>query len=120
MDAAHAFYCSTHLPNMPCVAGPDTAGGMQNVGSVPLGAGRFGHLDLFGSMREYTLDIFKPMPTACVDCAQLDTAAATTHGALGGSWSDTADAWSSIYNVSPTTSTNPRTPAGGIRCAYDL
>jgi sulfatase modifying factor 1 len=120
LDAAHAFYCASKAPGAgPCVAAPD-APGMRDVGSLPAGAGKWNQLDLFGSMREYTLDIYTPMPAMCTDCAQLDTSAASTHGAVGGSWTDNGDAWPSIYNVSPTTSVNPRTPAGGFRCAYDL
>lgn len=119
LDTNHAFLCP-NAAGMPCTAPLPNPPGMIDVGSKPAGVGKFGHADLFGSVREYTLDIFTPMPAMCNDCVQLDTTAATTHGALGGSWADTADQWPSIHNAGPTTSTNPRTPAGGFRCAYDL
>lgn len=116
LDATRLFYCSSN-PNA-CTT-PD-GGNILDVGSKPLGGGRWGHQDLYGSMRDYGLDIYRPVPTACVDCVQTDTGAATTHAALGGSWADGSTAWPGIFNVSPTTSTNPRTPAGGFRCAHDL
>jgi formylglycine-generating enzyme len=110
------FYCSASASSCSTPEG----GSILDVGSKPLGAGRWGHLDLFGSLRDYALDIYRPMPTDCTDCVQLDTGAATTHAALGGSWADGSGTWSTIHNVSPTTSLNPRTSAGGFRCAYDL
>ena len=109
-------YCTSN-PNA-CVT-PD-GGAIPDVGSKPLGAGRWGHLDLFGSMRDYGLDIWTPMPAACTDCVQTDTGASTTHAAVGGSWADGNTTWPSIYNAGPTTSVNPRTPAGGFRCAHDI
>lgn len=120
MDATLAFYCSSKdgATLMSCPA-PD-APGMLDVGSKPNGAGRWGHLDLFGSMRDYGLDIWTPMPAMCNDCVQTDTASSTTHAALGGSWSENNQNFIQIYNQAPTTSTNPRTSANGFRCAYDL
>lgn len=116
LDVTRLFYCDSN-PNF-CTS-PD-GGSILNVGSKPLGGGRWGHQDLFGSMRDYGLDIYRPVPAACVDCVQTDTSSATTHAALGGSWADGSTAWPGIFNVSPTTSTNPRTSAGGFRCAHDL
>ena len=117
LDATLLFYCASD-PNA-CTT-PDGGAGILVVGSKPLGVGRWGHNDLFGSMRDYALDIYTPMPAACSDCVQLDTASATNHAALGGSWADGSSTWPSIHNLSPTTSVNPRTPAGGFRCAHDL
>jgi formylglycine-generating enzyme required for sulfatase activity len=43
-------------------------------GSVSAGAGRFGQLDLAGSVWEWTLDVYAPYPTMpCDNCANLDT-----------------------------------------------
>jgi hypothetical protein len=42
-----------------------------DVGSRPLGAGLFGHLDLAGSMNEWTVDACGPYPNPCVDCANI-------------------------------------------------
>jgi len=119
IDSTRMFYCSSKDAGAgPCSA-PDTQGGMLPVGSRNPGIGEFGHLDLFGSMREYTLDLWTPLANPCTDCVQLD-ASATSRGTLGGSWSDNVDQWPLIYNASSTTSTNPRTSATGFRCAYDL
>jgi len=42
------------------------------VGSAPLGAGRWGHLDLAGSVWEWTLDVYGPYTTdPCDGCANL-------------------------------------------------
>jgi formylglycine-generating enzyme required for sulfatase activity len=112
----YLFYCSTD-PNA-CTT--PVGGSIKDVGSEPLGFGRWNHLDLYGSMREYALDIYTPLPATCNDCVQLDTAAATTHAAVGGSWADGSSEFTSIFDVGPTTSTHTRTPAGGFRCARDL
>jgi sulfatase modifying factor 1 len=115
IDDNHTFFCADASA---CI-NPST-GSMLNVGSLNNGAGRWGHQDLYGSMREYALDIWEPTPTPCNDCVQLDAAAATVHAAVGGSWADGYMEFIDIFDVSTTTSSQPRTPAGGFRCAYDL
>lgn len=42
------------------------------VGSYPAGVGRFGQLDLAGSVEEWTLDAVGPRPIPCNDCASVD------------------------------------------------
>ena len=116
IDTAHAYYCNTDVNACPTPPGA----GIPDVGLLTAGAGRYGHFDLYGSMREQTLDIYTPLPMPCSDCVQLDTTSAQTHGAIGGSYADGVNTFTSVYNVAPTTSTNPRTPANGVRCAYDL
>lgn len=67
-----------------CLIGKDTSGTPEEwdaqqfrpVGSYPLGAGRWGHLDLAGNMGEWVLDTMEsnPYPTGtapCNDCADL-------------------------------------------------
>lgn len=45
----------------------------EPVGSRPLGAGRWGHLDLFGNAREWLLDGWSPSPaTHCIDCVDVE------------------------------------------------
>jgi formylglycine-generating enzyme required for sulfatase activity len=44
------------------------------VGSTPLGAGRWGHQDLAGSVAEWTLDVYAPYTSApCDNCANVPT-----------------------------------------------
>jgi sulfatase modifying factor 1 len=46
------------------------------VGSLPAGAGRWGHLDLAGSVWEWTLDVYAPYSDAtCDNCADLEVTA---------------------------------------------
>jgi formylglycine-generating enzyme required for sulfatase activity len=47
---------------------------VPKVGSFPTGAGRWGHLDLAGSVGELVLDPLDAMPLPCVDCANLPPA----------------------------------------------
>jgi formylglycine-generating enzyme required for sulfatase activity len=55
------------------------------VGSAPAGAGRWGHLDLAGSVWEWTLDVYAPYTAAaCVDCANLAVTAAEGRVFRGG------------------------------------
>jgi formylglycine-generating enzyme required for sulfatase activity len=113
LDSTRAFYCeadsgvcaTTLLANFPAV------------GSRTNGAGRWGQLDLVGSLREYVLDFRTPIPDPCTDCAQLDSAQTSARGNWGYSW---ADSPSSIDTNGLTTSTSARTSAGGFRCARDL
>lgn len=45
--------------------------GTKNVGSYPLGDGKWGHADLAGNVAEWTIDFFKATynETTCTDCA---------------------------------------------------
>ncbi|MES1205100.1 MAG: SUMF1/EgtB/PvdO family nonheme iron enzyme, partial [Pseudomonadota bacterium] len=49
-----------------------TEGDLPVVGSLARGAGRWGHLDLAGSLWEWTLDVYGPYSgAACDDCAPV-------------------------------------------------
>lgn len=66
-------------------------GAIPAVGGYPLGAGRFGQLDLAGGVYEWVLDVrdntwYAGGGANCVDCANLG--AGTRYG-RGGSWLDT-------------------------------
>jgi sulfatase modifying factor 1 len=62
---------------------------IEPVGSKPAGAGKFGHLDLAGSMWEWALDWDAPLPnTPCDNCANLTPSNSRT--ARGGSWTSDA------------------------------
>lgn len=112
LSAAHAVYCP-NAGTTQCTA----ASAIVDVGSKPTGAGRWGHLDLIGSLREYALDYSTPIPQACTDCAQLDNSTTQSRGAIGWSWSDTA---TMIDTFGLSTNLSARTSAGGFRCARDL
>jgi len=63
---------------------------LPGVGSTPSGAGRFGQLDLAGSLAEWVLDRYDSgwYPgggAVCDDCANLDGSASVAHGVRGGS-----------------------------------
>ncbi len=56
------------------------------VGSLPTGAGRWGHLDLSGNVYEMTLDVWQStLPSPCWNCASLVTGS-PWHVVRGGSW----------------------------------
>jgi formylglycine-generating enzyme required for sulfatase activity len=61
---------------------------LSPVGSLPLGAGKWGHLDLAGSLFEWVLDAYAPYPATCVDCANLTTSPGVGGVGVirGGSW----------------------------------
>ena len=55
------------------------------VGSAPKGAGRWGHLDLAGSVWEWVLDVYAPYSdTLCDNCANLNVTAAEGRVFRGG------------------------------------
>ncbi|MGH7269914.1 MAG: formylglycine-generating enzyme family protein, partial [Polyangiaceae bacterium] len=113
VSAAYAVY-SADGGNPP--TGPDA------VGSKPLGAGKWGQLDLGGNAGEWSLDAFPPEsypspPRACVDCAVLgrDGGARVYQG---GSYSSTEDDLRgvSIEGADPLL----RSPMLGGRCAHSI
>lgn len=63
------------------------------VGSKPLGAGRWGQLDLIGSMSEWTRDWYNEYPARCDDCANvvngLTIWSGPRHVMRGGNWRST-------------------------------
>jgi formylglycine-generating enzyme required for sulfatase activity len=81
-------------------------------GSKPLGVGKFGQVDLAGSVWEWALDYSgAPYPATCNDCANLTPANA--HVLRGGSWNLAA-------SYLPTTFRNGYSDRGidiGFRCA---
>jgi sulfatase modifying factor 1 len=60
---------------------------LLEVGSRPLGDGRYGQSDLGGSLREWVLDWFAdPLTTSCDDCTNVT--AASDSGLRGGGWTN--------------------------------
>jgi formylglycine-generating enzyme required for sulfatase activity len=87
------------------------------VGSRAQGAGRYGHLDLAGSLWEWTLDhydaTFYQSIGSCADCANI--AASTPRSLRGGNFTSVAK----FLRASGRASKAPRTidPYAGFRCA---
>lgn len=88
---------------------------LLEVGSTPLGAGRYQHADLAGSVAEWVLDGESVYPDAgCVNCAQYEVEHMRVF--RGGGWMDVSD------ESLQTTDRNATDPAGrlpfvGVRCA---
>jgi formylglycine-generating enzyme required for sulfatase activity len=89
------------------------------VGSKPPGAGRYGQLDLAGSMWEWSLDWWNNYTLSCSNCANLTPAAPAPDSARmlrGGAWDYDASylkAWYRNYAYPP----DSRQSESGFRCA---
>ena len=83
------------------------------VGARQLGAGRWGHVDLAGSMAEWVFDRPRLYPSLCNDCA--NDSAGLGRGLRGGGWTD------SDISIGPSErrglEDNVRIYFGGLRCA---
>jgi formylglycine-generating enzyme required for sulfatase activity len=90
---------------------------LQAVGSHPEGAGKYGQLDLAGSVAEWTLDWQGPYQTKCENCANLSPAAERV--TRGGDWLRDA---SLLVAASAKVGAEPvnRSPTRGFRCARPL
>jgi formylglycine-generating enzyme required for sulfatase activity len=87
------------------------------VGSKPPGAGRFGQLDLAGSVWEKTLDWFAPFPSSLPD-NYAKTDMGTNRVNRGGCWGDySTNLNTSVRGNSPPTN---RADTDGVRCARDV
>jgi formylglycine-generating enzyme required for sulfatase activity len=91
-----------------------------DVGTEPLGAGRWGHLDLAGSMWEWVLDVYAAdwyttTEAGCTDCVNLS--ATDERVARGGGWYGDADGLRATYRL-PNVA-NLRFNYVGIRCARE-
>ena len=83
------------------------------VGSAPLGAGRWGHLDLVGNMFQRLLDGDGTYVNPCIDCSRIE---GTTYGAVRGAGFDNAarDLFSPARSYLVP---NYRSHRVGLRCA---
>lgn len=86
------------------------------VGSKPMGVGKFGQLDLAGSIREWVLDWHNPLPTTCHDCANL--AESTEKVTRGGDWGNATMYLSSDARLSNLPDLHYN--FAGVRCARAL
>jgi formylglycine-generating enzyme required for sulfatase activity len=78
------------------------------------GMARFGQLDLAGSAWEWTLDLYRPYPERCDDCAELDNGLERV--LRGGAFLYDAEFLTAAYRYH----TDPQLALGevGFRCAY--
>ncbi len=104
------YGCSVNVGS-PCFIPP--------VGSYASGMGRFGQLDLAGSLSEWTLDtVGDPFPTPCDDCANVTQIHdANPRNTRGGNW--TSDEPELASTTNHFMEAYLHLPMHGIRCAYD-
>jgi sulfatase modifying factor 1 len=106
------YRCIAKLPTKPCLIPP--------VGSYSAGTGRFGQLDLAGSVEEWTFDALgNPRPIPCDDCASVEQLHQHNPRVMrGGSWNSDADRLKAANsNVMPS---GLHLPQFGFRCAYEV
>lgn len=108
-----AFYGCSSTIGHPCKIPP--------VGSYEKGAGRFGQLDLAGSVAEWTFDTVgdQPLPNPCRDCASVEQVYEDNpRNTRGGYWSSSEE---ELKASGPDRFLEARLhlPMYGFRCAYD-
>jgi len=107
-----SYGCIAELPYSPCP--------VPSVGSYPSGIGRFGQLDLAGSLQEWTFDaVGVPRDLPCSDCASVEWIhASNPRTSRGGSWN--GDAEELKVTTTDMLEARVRLSSYGFRCAYDL
>lgn len=97
-------------------AGESSSADVVVVGTRPLGAARWGHLDLAGSLDEWVFDSFATYAASCADCGPNE--AGKDRVLRGGDFSDLA----ASVMTSARSSHDPATSDSGIgfRCARDV
>jgi len=108
----YAIYdCQNQIPNDPCR--------LQPVGSLALGAGRWGHRDLAGSLWEWVFDVYSSeAPTLpCNDCASVTELEGHPRAIRGGGWESGPERL--IVSERNSLPFAVRLPQQGFRCAYD-
>lgn len=112
IDATYAVY--------DCM-GDGTAGcdpaDLLRVGSKENGAGRWGHLDLSGTVSEWVADAIASYPATCSNCANLPTKDSDPRVIRGGSFRD-SDVKSLHAVARKAQSPLLRSDSVGFRCAY--
>lgn len=105
------YGCIVNLPSSPCLIPP--------VGSFPDGEGRFGQLDLAGSLQEWTFDaVGIPRSLPCDDCASVAWIYdVNPRVSRGGNWNGDADKLR--VTSSEMMEARVRLSSYGFRCAYD-
>jgi formylglycine-generating enzyme len=110
----HAVYGCTADGSTEGVCTPDD---ILPAGSKPKGVGKYGHLDLAGSMSEWTLDIYAEFYLSpCKNCSNLSSEFANpTRVVRGGSWNYSAN--SLAASLRDADQPQVRYPHRGFRCA---
>jgi len=117
-DAQRAVYDCLHDGDGAC----DVSVDLPAVGSRPTGAGRWGHLDLAGSVGEHAFDLYDGARYAavagavCQDCCRVPVPGEIATAARGGHW---RSSWNNIrgdrrYEVAVVNRD------WGLRCAFDI
>jgi len=114
LDKMHAIYYDGSLcggQSGPLCPGP------VDVGTVPLGDGRFGHADIAGNLSEFMLDADGAFTTPCIDCVSVK-AGDYFHSLRGGSAGERAPFLRNAKRafVAP----QVRNSSVGARCARPL
>ncbi len=106
------YGCTVNLPTSPCL--------IPSVGTYPDGIGRFGQLDLAGSLQEWTFDaVGVPRSLPCRDCASVHAIyEPNPRTSRGGNWN--ADAGELKVTTGRVLEAHVRLSSYGFRCAYDL
>ncbi len=94
-----------------CSNGPNT---IAAVGTAPMGAGLWGHMDLAGNLEEWTLDTEDTYANPCIDCGNIQPT--NNRAVRGGSYASTATG-----DITPPSRVRSqvaaRDPSLGFRCA---
>jgi formylglycine-generating enzyme required for sulfatase activity len=87
---------------------------LATAGSLPLGRGRWGHMELAGNVAEWTFDGYASRPASCSNCAELTTAGGRiVRGGAYGSGPPSLEAVGADSRILPAF----RGPDTGTRCA---
>ncbi|HYP89345.1 MAG TPA: formylglycine-generating enzyme family protein [Polyangiaceae bacterium] len=111
----------THILAMyGCSATPSSLCLIPPVGSYAAGAGRFGQLDLAGSVAEWTFETLgTSVPTPCNDCASVwQRYPENPRDTRGGSWTGSEEELEVGYTYFM--EGRVHLPMYGFRCAYDV
>lgn len=111
LSFSHAVYdCNGNGTNLDCVFAD-----MPRVGSKPLGIGRYGQLDLIGSMQEWLFDGTGTYPDPCVNCAHVG---GVGRASREGHWRSLSEEMSNdASNISTGVDPTTRSYMAGFRCA---
>ena len=113
LDTSHASYDCIEDENAGC-----TLHDIVDVGTRPLGDGRWGQSDLTGNAMEWTLDWGDPYQNPCIDCAILGSSLQSggERAIRGGNW--TTDMVVQLRTgYRQTASPGEASPDRGMRCA---